>query len=236
VSIAVALAGSLSLLHAIGAIELQPSDVLIVVLAVVGLGLLVSTWFGRARGLILLGLVLVPAVAISATADRIDFRGGIGDRNWSPQAASELRDRYRLGAGSLQLDLTDLDVATIDPTDPVLRTELSLGAGQIQLIVPDTWTVDAATTVDLGSTWLYEDGVAIPTDSDLSEFGGGEFRYDLSGTTDWFFPDGGEIPNDRSSGSGNVRTVEFTGAEGAPELDIDLQVTAGVVEVFRVAS
>ena len=121
VSIAVALAGSLSLLDAIGAVDLRPSDILISVLVVVGLGLLVSTWLGRARGLILLGLLLVPVVAVSAVVDRIDLRGGTGEQIWAPTTAAQLRDRYRLGAGSLRLDLTDLDTSTIDPGDPRCR-------------------------------------------------------------------------------------------------------------------
>lgn len=235
VSIAVALAGSLMLLHAVGAIELRPSDIFIVVLAVVGLGLLVSTWFGRARGLILLGLLLIPVVAVSAVADRVDLRGGIGDRTWAPEGMSQLRDEYRLGAGSMQLDLTRLDPGSTDP----VRTEMSLGAGQLQLVVPQDWALDIDAGVDIGSVWFYDHGVLVPASGELPArvgSNGGELRGDLIGGQDWYFPDREDVTNDGSSSSGNLRSLHVDGAEGAPTLDVDLHVTAGVVEVFRVQS
>ncbi len=235
VSVAVALAGSLSILNALGAVDLRTSDLLIAVLVVVGLGLLVSTWFGRARGLILLGLLLVPAVAVSAVADRIDLRGGTGERVWVPRTAAELRDRYRLGAGSLQLDLTELDVSTIDPDDPTLRTELSMGTGEVQLIVPQDWTLEVSSTVDIGTVWLFSGGTPAPEDGAVDELGSGEIRWDLDSAQDWYFPERVKVPNDADD-AGERRTIRVAGTEGAPALDVDVSVTAGVVEVFRVAS
>ncbi len=236
VSIAVAMAGSLSILDAIGAVDLRPSDILIAVLVVVGLGLLLSTWFGRARGLVLLGLLLVPAVAVSAVVDRIDLRGGTGERTWTPLTAAQLRDRYRLGAGSLQLDLTDLDVGTLDPDDPTLRTELSLGTGQVQVIVPEDWRLDVVSNVEIGSVWSYSGGTVVPGGRDPYELGAGEVRWDLDGTEEWYFPEREKVPNDPGDDDGERRTIQVAGEEGAPTLDLDVDVTAGVVEVFRVAS
>jgi phage shock protein PspC (stress-responsive transcriptional regulator) len=234
VSIAVALAGSLSILDAIGAVDLRPSDILIAVLVVVGLGLLISTWFGRARGLILLGLLLVPTVAVSAVVDRIDLRGGTGERTWAPTTAAQLQDRYRLGAGSLELDLTDLDTSTVNPDDPTLRTELSLGTGEVRLIVPEDWSLEVTSTVDLGTVWLYSGGTPASED-ELNGLRSGEIRWDLGDDQSWYFPQQEKVHND-ADGSGERRTVSVTGKEGAPVLDADIQVTAGVVEVFRVAS
>lgn len=235
VSVAVALAGSLSILNALGAVDLRTSDLLIAVLVVVGLGLLVSTWYGRARGLILLGLLLVPAVAVSAVADRIDLRGGTGERVWVPRTAAELQDRYRLGAGSLRLDLTELDPSTIDPGDPTLRTELSMGTGQVQLVVPQDWTLEVSSTVDIGTVWLFSGGTPAPEDGAVDELGSGEIRWDLDSAQDWYFPERMKVPNDADD---ERRTIRVAGTEGAPALDVDVDVsvTAGVVEVFRVAS
>lgn len=236
VSIAVAIAGSLMLLHAVGAIDLRPSDVLITVLAVIGLGLLVSTWFGRARGLILLGLVLVPIVAVSAAADRVDLRGGIGERRWVPETAAAVRDEYRLGAGSMQLDLTEVDPASVD----TLSTDMSLGAGELQLVVPQDWTLDIDAGVDIGSVWFFDHGVLVDPSTeppfDPAASGDQEFRMDLNGDQDWFFPDRQDVTNDGRSGDGDLRSLHVDGAEGAPTLDVQLHVTAGVVEVFRVAA
>ena len=236
VSIAVALAGSLGILDAVGAIDLRPSDVLIAVLVVIGTGLMVSTWFGRARGLILLGLLLVPVVAVSAAADRIDLRGGVGERTWAPQTAAQLRDRYRLGAGSMQLDLTGMRTPTVSATHPALRTRLSLGAGRVQLIVPETWSLDVTSTVDLGAVWSYAGGTVVPEGSDEAKLGPGDVRWDLGDAHGWYFPERAKVPDDASSGGDARHTIRVVGDADAPTLDVDVAVTAGVVEVFRVAS
>ena len=100
------IAGLLTLLNATGAIDVLPSTIVTSVLAVVGGGLLLSTWLGRARGLIWLGIFLLPVVAITTIADRIDLRGGFGEREYQPVEVGEVRSEYRLGAGSQTLDLT----------------------------------------------------------------------------------------------------------------------------------
>lgn len=225
VSIAVAVAGSLTLLHAIGAIALQPSDVLITVLAVVGVGLLVSTWIGRGRGLILLGLLLLPVVAVSTVIDRVDLRGGIGERIWTPQNATELRPAYRLGAGSLQLDLTEMETSS-----PSVSTRISLGAGDLQLVVPEDWGLQIDSTVDIGTVWIYDQGRLVED----PVVGSASVRS-IAGQ-DWFFRDRQEVPNDPKQTGENVRILQVAGREGAPTIQADLRVTAGVVEVFRVQS
>ena len=177
----------------------------------------------------------VSVVAVSAVVDRIDLRGGTGEQIWAPTTAAQLRDRYRLGAGSLRLDLTDLDTSTIDPGD-ALQTELSMGTGQVQLIVPESWTLDVSSTVDIGTVWLYSGGALVPEGRDPLELGPGEIRRDLDGIDVWFFPEQEKVPNDAGDDAGERRTIRVAGDEGAPALDVDVAVTAGVVEVFRVAS
>jgi phage shock protein PspC (stress-responsive transcriptional regulator) len=238
VSIAVALAGSLSLLHAIGAIELQPSDVLIAVLVVIGLGLLVSTWFGRARGLILLGLLLAPMVLVSAAIDRVDLRGGIGDRAWTPTAPAQLRPEYRLGAGAMRLDLTELDPSdggAQDAASTQLTSAMSLGAGLVEVIVPEDWTLELTAMVELGSVWRYDGGLLVPTTGELPAEAR-EVRYDLIGEEDWWFPASAEVPNLEGDQDGTRHVVRVEGGADAPSLELDVELTAGVVEVFRVQS
>jgi PGF-CTERM protein len=101
-------------------------------LGVVGLGLVVGAYVGRARGLVVLGVLLTLLVSAAAVAD-IPVRGGAGDRTWRPAAVSDLRATYRLGVGQSELDLTRPDFTSAGRT----RVEVRQGIGDMLVIVPD---------------------------------------------------------------------------------------------------
>lgn len=101
---------------------------------ITGLMLLVGSVYGRAGGLILLGLLAtIPMVAVTAAGE------WEGERiREAPQSASEVQDVYDFGAGELELDLSQIDdVEALDGRS--IRVEG--GAGQIDLIVPDEMDV-----------------------------------------------------------------------------------------------
>jgi len=94
-----------------------------------GMMLLVGSVFGRAGGLILLGLISTVALAGATAAD-----------NWdtailrTPVTSSGVQDSYDFGAGELVLDLSELN----DPEALDGRTiRVEGGAGRIDVIVPD---------------------------------------------------------------------------------------------------
>ena len=231
VSVAVAVCGALTLLFATGLWSVRLSDILITALVIVGLGLLISTWYGRARGLVLLGLLLVPAVLTSALVDRVDLSGGIGDRRIAPQVAEDLLGEYRLGMGALTLDLRELDVASVDGP---LRSSMSVGAGVVRVYVPAEWTIEVPVSVGIGDvelrerdTFIYEgEGDPPPEWSEWTR------SLDAYGFTD--------VPVDPDEPGGPdgppVQTIRAEGADGAPELELDVELSLGEVEVFRVES
>lgn len=104
---------------------------------ITGLMLLVGSVYGRAGGLILLGLLTtVPMVAVTAAGQ------WEGDRiSETPQSAAEVQSTYDFGAGELELDLSRVDdIEGLDGRN--IRVEG--GAGQIDLIVPDGMDVDVS--------------------------------------------------------------------------------------------
>jgi len=99
-------------------------------LAVVAAGLLVGSLRGRARGLIVLGVLLSIATAATAFADD-HLKGGIGQREWEPRTVAKAEQRvYRLGIGEGRLDLTRL------PAQSTAAVVAEVGIGHLQITVP----------------------------------------------------------------------------------------------------
>ena len=131
-------------------------------LAVVGLGLVVGAYIGRARGLVALGVLLTVLVSAAAVAD-IPVRGGTGDRTWRPATVSDLRSTYRLGIGQSELDLTRLDLAGAGRT----RVDVRQGIGHLLVIVPDDVVVRIDADANAGEIQLPDQDALNGTD--LSE-------------------------------------------------------------------
>src|SRR3954454_8634079 len=100
------------------------------VVIVAGIWLVAAAFVGGARWLILPALALaLPARVVSAANVKVD--GGVGDREYRPVAAGQVRDAYRLGVGRLVVDLRDADLPAGDR-----RLHVDLGVGQAVLVVP----------------------------------------------------------------------------------------------------
>ncbi len=105
-------------------------------LAVVGIGLVVGAVIGRARWLVVWGIVLVVLASAAAFAD-VQLRGGVGDRTWTPRTVADLHTPYRLGVGESTLDLSELDLGSTDRQ----RVEIRQGIGHLLMVVPADVTV-----------------------------------------------------------------------------------------------
>ena len=105
-------------------------------LAVVGIGLVVGAVLGRARWLVVWGIVLVVLASAAAFAD-VQLRGGVGERNWTPRTVADLHTPYRLGIGEATLDLSELDLGSTDRQ----RVEIRQGVGDLLVLVPPDVTV-----------------------------------------------------------------------------------------------
>jgi len=141
--------GVTAALDAGGAVDPQPRHYLALAVGVIGLGLVVGAWRGRARGLIWLGVPLsVLLVAVSTADVRLD--GGTGDRSYRPQTIVGIQDEYRVGIGSLRLDLTDVDF-----TERSAVTSLSAGLGNVEVTVPRDVDVEVVGKAGIGEGELF---------------------------------------------------------------------------------
>lgn len=128
--------GLVALLDNAGAVSLAARQYPALALIVIGAGLLVGTVWGRARSLILLGLLVTP-FAFAGSLVTVPIEGGVGERFYSPTGMEELRDAYRLGAGRMELDLSGM---TWGP-EPV-RVDATVAFGELLVTVPRGVHVD----------------------------------------------------------------------------------------------
>jgi phage shock protein PspC (stress-responsive transcriptional regulator) len=118
-------------------VELRPVRIPALALLVLGAGMMVGAFVGRARWLLLPSLALVPLV-LAASVVTVPLEGGIGDRWVSFQSVEEALgapgeppDAHRVVMGNVYVDLSELRCRT--GTVPV---EASSGFGSVSLYVP----------------------------------------------------------------------------------------------------
>lgn len=141
--------GVLVLLDNVGTLHVHPRIVLAVVLFVVGLGLVVGSWWGRARWLVFPGIALTLALSGVALLPA-NIHGGAGDVEYAPAALGDLRTSYHHGAGNMQIDLTNVK---FDAQPHTIR--VTQGFGNLEIDLPDGVPVVARSHVRGGNLELF---------------------------------------------------------------------------------
>lgn len=152
--------GVLWVLEVTTTLSLGPLRILAIALAVIAAGLLLGSWVGRARLLIIPGLLLLPLI-IAGVMVRGLPAGDFVDRAFVGDAAigeivhmvsdvDDLEPRYRLGAGSFRLDLSALEL------EEDVSTLIEFGAGEVVVIVPDDVNVEVYGSLVGGEIILFD--------------------------------------------------------------------------------
>jgi phage shock protein PspC (stress-responsive transcriptional regulator) len=119
--------------------------VVIAILAIVaGFALIGTAFVGGVRWLIVPALALVLPLGVVSAAG-IELNGGVGDRDYRPTTAAQLRDHYEVGIGSLIVDLRDVDL----PKDQTTNLAVDVGLGEAVVYVPSDACV--ASDVEIGA-------------------------------------------------------------------------------------
>lgn len=113
-------------------ITVEPVHYLAAAVAVVGVGLLVGTFIGRARWLIIVGAILVPILWLTALMPA-SWNFSAGDIGYRPTTVSEALPKYEQGVGVLTIDLVRL---SSDELAQVGSIDVSLGIGELNVRLP----------------------------------------------------------------------------------------------------
>jgi phage shock protein PspC (stress-responsive transcriptional regulator) len=136
--------GILGVLAAAGAVRVGWTAGFALAVMAVGAGMVVGGFFGRARALIPVGLVLaLPLIAAGALG--VPLRGQTGDLVWAPVSASQVDSPYSMAAGRGRLDLT-----AVDPQGGTVQVTGHIGAGHLIVTVPDDVAVQVTAHVGFG--------------------------------------------------------------------------------------
>ncbi len=147
-------AGTLSVLTLVAAalvaaaladwVDLSTSTVLAAALVIVGAGLVLAAVVGPAPWLFVVASLLTVALLVAATVEPW-VEDGVGERTYAPLVASDVRARYALGIGDLEVDLGALDLARGTRT-----VEVAVGAGNAIVTVPRGVEVELRSHVGVG--------------------------------------------------------------------------------------
>ena len=142
------------------ALEPQPRHYMALAVTILGLGLVAGGFVGRARWLILLGVVMVPTMLFSPVFE-YNWNSDNFDRTVRPVTFAELEGPYHIDVGNLVVDLRQLpwDGQSID-------LDLSVDAGNIEVIVPDGVGLVGEASLDVGQVTVLDRvsaGIGNPT-------------------------------------------------------------------------
>ena len=108
------------------------------VLLVIGAFTRTVRWIALPATALALGVGLVSAAGL-------DLDGGVGEREYTPASATDIRDRYKLGMGELVVDLRNASLPAGDT-----HMKLKLGMGEALVIVPRDVCVTSQADVGAG--------------------------------------------------------------------------------------
>jgi len=140
--------GALWLIEEFTDLDLPWTTLLPLILIVIGLALMYGADTGPHTGLVTLGVIVTVVVVLSSAADvlfDVPFSGGVGDKALTP---TTLEDEYRWAVGSMTVDLTGAEFAGQD-------VEMSVGLGELVVIVPDDAVVEVFAAAGIGEVVVF---------------------------------------------------------------------------------
>jgi Cell wall-active antibiotics response 4TMS YvqF len=132
--------------------------VVAIIVIAAGVAIVAGAFVRPVRWLVLPAMALALSAGL-VSASGIDLDGGVGDRDYRPASAADLRDKYELGIGQLVVDLRQTDLPAGD-----VPLQVDLGIGDARVIVPEGVCVATDAQVGIGEARTFglgNDGVDV---------------------------------------------------------------------------
>ncbi|MGW5936898.1 PspC domain-containing protein [Streptomyces celluloflavus] len=115
-------------------------------LVVLGLGLVLSAWFGRTGGGTVFMVALTSLLLAGATVLPDNLTTHWQYRSWTPTSLAAVQQRYDIGSGEGTLDLSSLAIKD----GRTVHTHAEAGVGRMAVTLPQGVTVKLRTSIGLG--------------------------------------------------------------------------------------
>jgi hypothetical protein len=165
-----------------------------IVVAIIGIGLLVGTWLGRARWLIPIGAILSLFLGFGTlVSDWDNPPRRVENITRTPATIDEIEPSYTVDWGEITLDLSDVDFSTSAPVRVTIDVN---GGGTARVILPPNVDADVDARVDLGDINVFN-----------NHWGGIDHRERTVTDLGDDGPGGGRIMLDINVGLGEVKVT-----------------------------
>jgi len=151
--------GGLAMLDVAGVLFPDPVHYLALTVGIIGLGLLAGALFGRARWLIIVGLILTPVLFLTSLGTPTwSFNREAGERYIQVKSMEDLEragHSFEHAAGVLEIDLRYFDPpAVADPDMYPIPIVARIGAGEVRVWLPEPASAIVKGRVGIGSVDL----------------------------------------------------------------------------------
>jgi len=123
----------------------EPRHYLALAVTILGVGLLVGAFIGRARWLILVAVILVPTLLFSPVFE-YEWESETFSAVHQPTSFEEIEPFYSLDLGNLVIDLTELDW-----DGETVAINAHVDAGNLEIRIPDDVGITGIAAVDIGN-------------------------------------------------------------------------------------
>lgn len=127
--------GGIWLLNETGYADISAKTILSIILILLGLGMMFMRPGGNRAALAVSGIVISSLLIFSPSAG-VSAETSLGDFTERPRTGEDLADGYSIMAGSLIVDLTELELG-----EEVARCEISVVFGEVSILVPRDMTI-----------------------------------------------------------------------------------------------
>ncbi len=146
--------GGLAMLDIAGVLFPDPVHYVAVTVGVIGAGLLSGAIFGRARWLIVVGMLLMPLLFLASIGPTWSISGEAGERYVRVESIQDLERvgfQYEHGAGVLEIDLRWFEPPAVTEGLYPIPIGAKIGAGEVRIWLPEPASAIAHGRVGIGS-------------------------------------------------------------------------------------